>query len=101
MKEKAGVMKSPNIYMQYVRSSLLPILIPVDGVSPKSVVEMDNASIYHIHEVVATIRSVGALVKFLPPYSTDLNSVEEVFASKARSDQTTWLSRLRSIHVCY
>ena len=40
---------------------------------------MDNASIHHIDEVIATITAVGVLVRFLSPYSPDLNPVEEVF----------------------
>ena len=40
---------------------------------------MDNASIHHVNEV-STIEGVGALMKFLSPYSPDLNPVEEVFA---------------------
>lgn len=67
-------------FLAYVRRSLLPSLMPFNGTNPKSVVIMDNASIHHIEEVVSTIEGVGALVKFLPPYSPDLNPVEEVFA---------------------
>jgi hypothetical protein len=67
-------------FLKYVQRSLLPFLMPFNGINPKSVVVMDNASIHHVEEVVDTIRSVGALVKFLPPYSPDLNPCEEVFA---------------------
>ena len=41
---------------------------------------MDNASIHHVDRVVSTIQQTGALVRFLPPYSPDLNPIEEVFA---------------------
>lgn len=67
-------------FLEYVRRSLLPTLMPFDGLNPKSVVIMDNASIHHVDEVVSTIESIGAIVKFLPPYSPDLNPVEEVFS---------------------
>ena len=67
-------------FLKYVQRSLLPLLMPFDGTNPKSVVVMDNASIHHVEEVVDTIQSVGALVRFLPPYSPDLNPCEEVFA---------------------
>ena len=43
------------------------------------VVVMDNASIHHVDRVVATIQQTGAPVRFLPPYSPDLNPIEEVF----------------------
>ena len=67
-------------FLKYVQRSLLPLLMPFNGTNPKSVVVMDNASIHHVEEVVDTIQSVGALVRFLPPYSPDLNPCEEVFA---------------------
>jgi len=41
---------------------------------------MDNASIHHVDPVVELITAAGALVRFLPPYSPDLNPIEEVFA---------------------
>lgn len=57
-----------------------------DGQSPHSVVIMDNASIHHINSVIHAINVVGALVRFLPPYSPDLNPcfwrVKAVLASK-------------------
>lgn len=54
--------------------------MPFDGYNERSVVVLDNASIHHIDPVVQAINSVGALVKFLPPYSPDLMPLEEVFA---------------------
>ena len=45
---------------------------------------MDNASIHHVEEVVDMIRASGALIRFLPPYSPDLNPIEEAF-SKVKS----------------
>ena len=41
---------------------------------------MDNASIHHTEEVTGLLQSIGVLVKFLPPYSPDLNPIEEVFS---------------------
>ena len=42
---------------------------------------MDNASIHHGGDSVEIIESIGCLVIFLPPYSPDLNPIEEVFSS--------------------
>ena len=67
------------VFLDLVRKCLLPILMPFDGISPKSVVILDNVSIHHVDSVVDTIQSVGALVRFLPPYSPDMNPIEEVF----------------------
>ena len=54
--------------------------MPFDGVNSHSVVILDNASIHHLAAVQELINSVGALIKFLPPYSPDLMPLEEVFA---------------------
>ena len=67
-------------FLLFVRKCLLPILMPFNGHNPKSVVVLDNASIHHTAAVEETIRSVGAIVRFLPPYSPDMNPLEEVFA---------------------
>ena len=68
------------IFLDFIRRCLIPVLVPFDGVSPKSIVVMDNASIHHVDCVVETILSFGALVRFLSPYSPDMNPIEEVFA---------------------
>lgn len=67
------------IFLDFVRKCLLPILMPFNGINQKSVVILDNASIHHVDCVIETIQSVGALVRFLPPYSPDMNPIEEVF----------------------
>ena len=41
---------------------------------------MDNCSIHHTQEVVSLMEEVGVVVHFLPPYSPDLNPIEEVFS---------------------
>ena len=67
------------IFLDFVRRCLLPILMPFNGTNQNSIVILDNASIHHVDYVVETILNVGALVKFLPPYSPDMNPIEEVF----------------------
>lgn len=69
----------------FVASSLLPHLLPFDGVNTHSVVIMDNCSVHHLERITEMIASTGAILKFLPPYySPDLNPIELVF-SKAKS----------------
>ena len=68
-------------FKDFIERSLLPHLMPFDGTNPRSVVILDNASIHHCDGVVELIESTGALVIFLPPYSPDLNPIEETFAS--------------------
>ena len=71
-------------FYDFVQKHLLPQLLPFDGVNPHSVVVMDNCSVHHIQQTVSMI-GVGAIVHFLPPYSPDLNPIEECFA-KVKSE---------------
>jgi len=68
-------------FKDFIERSLLPHLMPFDGTNPRSVVILDNAPIHHCDGTVGLIESTGALVIFLPPYSPDLNLIEETFAS--------------------
>ena len=67
-------------FVQFIQRSLLNIIQPFDGNNPRSVVVLDNASIHHVDAVCELISAAGALVRFLPPYSPDLNPIEEVFS---------------------
>lgn len=72
-------------FAQFVRDCLVPHLLPFNGVNPRSVVIMDNASIHHVDEVTDLIETqAGAKLCFLPPYSPDLMPVEGIF-SQAKS----------------
>ena len=68
------------VFEQFICQCVLPIILLFDGNNPRSVVEMDNASIHHLHRVQDIITGVGARLVFLPPYSPDLMPLEEVFA---------------------
>ena len=47
---------------------------------PKSVIVMDNASFHHSDRVEQMCTDAGVKLVYLPPYSPDLNPIEEVFA---------------------
>lgn len=61
-------------FLAYVEQVLAPALVPGD------VVVMDNLGSHKGRAVRAAIRKVGARLIFLPPYSPDLNPIEQVFA---------------------
>jgi hypothetical protein len=65
---------------RFTERCLLPQLLPFNGYNPRSVVIMDNAAIFHAGSAIQMIEEVGALVHFLPPYSPDLNPIEEAFS---------------------
>ena len=69
-----------DVFCDFLERYLSPYLLPFNGVNPRSVVLLDNASIHHTARPVELIQSVGALVHYLPAYSPDLNPIEEMFS---------------------
>ncbi|RYY13769.1 MAG: IS630 family transposase [Alphaproteobacteria bacterium] len=79
-------------FTDYVEQCLVPTL------SLGDVVIMDNLSSHKKPAIRRAIRAVGARLLFLPPYSPDLNPIEQVFAklkhlmrkAAERSHEATW-----------
>ena len=69
-----------DMFNKFVEETLASNLQPFNGTNPNSVIVMDNASIHHTTEVVQALESLGLLIYFLPPYSPDLNPIEEAFS---------------------
>ena len=61
-------------FLAYVEQNLLACLKPGD------IVIMDNLGSHKAQAIKTAIRSVGARLLFLPPYSPDLNPIEQVFS---------------------
>jgi transposase len=61
-------------FLAYVEQILVPTLRPGD------IVIMDNLGSHKSWAVRTAIRRAGAKLFFLPPYSPDLNPIEQVFA---------------------
>ena len=67
------------IFVEYVRQCLVPTLKPGD------IVVMDNLSAHKREEVRELIEAAKAELHYLPPYSPDLNPIEQAFSKlKAR-----------------
>jgi transposase len=62
------------LFLQYVRQFLCPTLRPGD------IVIADNLSSHKVAGVQQAIEACGATLRFLPPYSPDLNPIEMLFA---------------------
>lgn len=62
------------IFLAYVRRVLVPALRPGD------VVIMDNLGSHKGAAVREAIETAGATLRFLPPYSPDLNPIENAFS---------------------
>lgn len=66
-------------FRQWVKDALIKTLHKGD------IVVMDNMSSHKVAGVIELIKSVGAEIKYLPPYSPDLNPVELMW-SKLKSE---------------
>lgn len=62
------------IFRIYLERCLVPILKPGD------IVVMDNLPAHKNDAVQAMIEAAGAQLRYLPPYSPDLNPIEIAFA---------------------
>lgn len=66
-------MNSP-IFVEYLRQCVAPTLEPGD------IVVIDNLPAHKSEEVREVIEATGAELRYLPPYSPDLNPIEQSFA---------------------
>ncbi len=79
-------------FLAYVQQALVPTLKVGD------VVILDNLSSHKSPAIRKAIREAGARLFFLPPYSPDLNPIEQVFAklktllrkAEERTVEATW-----------
>jgi len=79
-------------FLAYVEQQLVRALKPGD------IVIMDNLGSHKSKAVRDTIRAAGARLWFLPPYSPDLNPIEQAFAkikhwmrmAQKRNQEDTW-----------
>ena len=80
------------IFLAYVRTFLAPELKPGDSVI------LDNLSAHKVRGVREAIEAKGARLFYLPPYSPDLNPIEQAFSklkallrkAAARTIDTLW-----------
>ena len=86
-----GAMDGP-AFRAYVSQVLVPDLRPGD------IVVMDNLPAHKVAGVREAIKTAGAGALYLPPYSPDLNPIEQLFAklkallrkAGARTKDTLW-----------
>lgn len=69
--------KSMKGTVDFVLGTMVPEMLPFDGENPQSVIVMDNCSIHHVQSVTDTLSQMGILILFFPPYSPDMNPIEE------------------------
>ncbi len=62
------------LFLKYIQEFLCPTLKPGD------IVIMDNLSSHKVEGVRKAIEAAGAKLRYLPPYSPDLNPIEQYFS---------------------
>ena len=96
-----GPMTGP-AFCAYVEQFLAPALVPGD------VVVLDNLAAHKIAGVRQAIAAAGASLLYLPPYSPDLNPIEQLFAklkallrkAAARTRDELWSLIGRLLETC-
>jgi transposase len=68
-----GAMNGP-MFLAYVKQCLVPTLRRGD------IVVMDNLPVHKVAGVQQAIEAAGATLLYLPPYSPDLNPIEQAFS---------------------
>lgn len=89
-------------FLAYVEQVLVPTLKPGD------IVILDNLGSHKSRAIRVAIRAAGARLMFLPPYSPDLNPIEQVFAklktllrkAEERTVEAVW-KRIGSLLQCF
>jgi transposase len=88
-------------FLAYIETCLCPTLRPGD------IVVADNLSCHKVVGVRAAIEAVGATLRYLPPYSPDLNPIEKMFSklkallrkAAKRTVETLWTEIGRLLDV--
>jgi len=62
------------LFLAYVEQCLIPTLKPND------IVIIDNVATHKVAGVAEAIEAAGATLRYLPPYSPDLNPIEKPFS---------------------
>ena len=92
---------SAEVFRAYVHHVLVPTLRPGD------LVILDNLPAHKDREALDRIAEVGAEVRFLPPYSPDLNPIEKMWskvkeflrAAKARTQEALLRALAAALHT--
>ena len=89
-------------FRAYIEQFLVPTLAPGD------IVIMDNLSSHKVAGVGQAIEATGAILLYLPPYSPDLNPIEQFFAklkailrkAAARTIDTLYTALATALTAC-
>ena len=81
------------IFYNFIRAELFPNLQQFDGSSKNSVLIMDNLTVHNCEPIVSILKDMGIVVQFFPPYSPDLNPMQNGLMNenvKSLEDKVAW-----------
>jgi transposase len=81
-------------FVAYVEQQLVKVLKPGD------IVIMDNLSRHKRTAVRTAIEAAGAELRYLPPYSPDLNEIEKAFSKLKAKLRAAELRTIPELEVC-
>lgn len=90
----SGSVNNREVFFDFVRSALVPIMMPFNGVNFRSVLMMDNCSVHHVN----VYYSKPVLSHCLPPYSPDSNTAEVAFSYSKK--KTRYVASWNTITLC-
>jgi transposase len=79
-------------FRTYIRTQLISTLKPGD------IVVIDNLGSHKSPEIRAMIRAVGARLFYLPPYSPDLNPIEQLFSKMKQHMRAAMARSIEAVH---
>ena len=74
------------LFKGFIQHYVLPNYTPYLG--PRSIIILDNASIYKLARPQELYKQAGVILKFLPLYSPDFNPIKVIF-----KDLKAWIKR--------
>ena len=74
------------LFKDFVKHQVLPNCMLYSG--PRSIIVLDNASIYKSAQLQELCEQAGVILKFLPPYLPDFNPIETTF-----KDLKAWIRK--------
>ena len=72
-------------FFDFVRGTVITVTMPFDGVNPRSILMMENCTIYHVNKMEARLRQACVVVHFLPPYSLQLKKLSAMLRVISRN----------------
>ena len=81
-------------FLAYIEQCLVPTL------KRRDIVVVDNVPFHKVGGVEEAIQAVGASLRYLPPYSPDLNPIELLFASTEDMAAQSCERAMEGLHRC-